>query len=178
MGSELYWENDRAGASAGGEPWNAISKCRLYPKMTFPPTQWWAPGMGQWCAYVHPKGEFKTEACKAWHKYEVWKTHSSWTVPHWIPCIPLQRRYRKHHLIQPIGEGLWKRLKNVTNQESYFCEKEEKCHQKGSADNPIGLKITAVLADPSGNGRRARDVMPSAEGAPAEWSCWGMRKLA
>ena len=43
----------------------------------------------------------------------------------------------------------------------------------GSADNPIGLKITAWLADQSRNGWRAGDVMPGSKGAPAEQSRWG-----
>lgn len=94
--------------------------------------------------------------------------HSSQTVLHQIPCIPPRQRYQEHPSTQPIGERLRKRLKNVTNQESYFCEKEEKCHQKGSADNPIGLKIAVRLAEQSGNRQRARDVMQSTEGAPAE----------
>lgn len=52
----------------------------------------------------------------------------------------------------------------MANHESYFCEKGEKCHQKGSVDNPIGLKITTLLADQSGNRQRTRDVMQSATG--------------
>jgi hypothetical protein len=71
-----------------------------------------------------------------------------------IPSSRLEKRLRK-------------RLKNVANHESYFCEKGEKCHQKGSVDNPIGLKITTLLADQSGNRHRARDVMQRATGALA-----------
>lgn len=40
----------------------------------------------------------------------------------------------------------------MTNQESYFCEKEEKCHQKGSADNPKWAENNCPLADQPGTG--------------------------
>lgn len=172
------WDEERARAGAGREPKEAISKGKALPSVDIPSHTAAAPGMASDVHRPPWEREFKTEACEAWHKYEVWKTHSSRTVLHQIPRIPPRRRYQEHHSTRPIGERLRKRLKNVTNQESYFCEKEEKCHQKGSADNPIGLKIAAWLAEQSGNRQRARDVMQSAEGAPAEWSCWGMRKLA
>lgn len=100
------------------------------------------------------EGQIRTEACKARHKSEVWKTWSQRTAPYQILHIPL-----RHHAIQPIGARRQKRLRNVANQEGYFGEKEEKCHQKGSADNPIGLKITAWLADQSGNKLWPGDVM-------------------
>lgn len=44
----------------------------------------------------------------------------------------------------------------------------EKCHQKGSVDNPIGLKITTLLAEQSGDRPRARDVMQRTTGALAQ----------
>lgn len=45
---------------------------------------------------------------------------------------------------------------------------EEKCHQKGSVDNPIGLKITTLLAEQSGDRPGARDLTQRATGALAE----------
>ena len=93
-----------------------------------------------------------------------------------IPCEQLHIRFPAS-LFGNVNRGvipssrlekrLRKRLKNVANHESYFCEKGEKCHQKGSVDNPIGLKITTLLADQSGNRHRARDVMQRATGALA-----------
>lgn len=94
-----------------------------------------------------------------------------------IPCEQLRIEFPAslfgdviRGIVQPtrrLEKRLRKRLKNVTNHESYFCEKGEKCHQKGSVDNPIGLKITTLLAGQSGNRQRARDVMQRATGALA-----------
>lgn len=104
-----------------------------------------------------------------------------------VPCEQLHIRFpaslsgnviRGIIQLRRLEKGLRKRLKNVTNHESYFCEKREKCHQKGSVDNPIGLKITALLAEQPGDRPRARDVMQRAAGAQAERGGWGMRKLA
>lgn len=49
-----------------------------------------------------------------------------------------------------------------------FVRKEKNVTKKGSIDKPIGLKITTLLADQSGNRPRARDVMLSATGALAK----------
>lgn len=70
--------------------------------------------------------------------------------------------------LRRLEKGLRKRLKNVTDHESYFCEKGEKCHQKESVDNPIGLKITTLLAEQSADRLRARDITQRATGALAE----------
>lgn len=104
-----------------------------------------------------------------------------------IPCEQLHIRFPAslfgnviRGVIPPsrLEKRLRKRLKNVANHESYFCEKGEKCHQKGSVDNPIGLKITTLLADQSGNRQRVRDVMQKSHGSAGRGRWRGMRKLA
>lgn len=129
------------------------------PNMTFLPTQQW-PGEELARSICPPRGRVQNQSMQ--NMTEIWTVENAFLMnsPHRIPRNPLRRRYQQHHSIHPfhpLEGGLRKRLKNVTNQESYFCEKEEKCHQKGSVDNPIGLKITAWLADQSGD-RRGRET--------------------